>query len=162
MLLRRLKLQMVSESVEDYEIIKSRRRLGGVKIQSSNDVFELFSYLSGFPQEEVHALYLDGRDNLLGTYMVSRGTNNSSLLSPSDVVRPGLLVNAISIILVHNHPSGSLEPSEEDLLITKRVFIACSIFDLKLSDHVIIAGGSFRSIISEVKRMKNLEVIWRD
>jgi len=145
MLLRSLRLQMVSETVEEY-----RAESGGseVRIKSSDDVFRLFSYLSDLPQEEIHAIYLDNQLSLLGTYMVSRGTNISSAISPADVLRPALLVNASFIVLVHNHPSGDLDPSQEDLLFTRRVFSACFVFDIQLSDHLIIAGGKYKSIMN--------------
>jgi DNA repair protein RadC len=147
MLLRSLRLQMVSETVEEYRG-GDLNGVDEVKVRSADDVFRLFGYLSDLPQEEIHALYLDNKLNLLGTYMVSRGTNNSSAISPADVLKPALLTNASAVILIHNHPSGDLDPSSDDLVFTRKVFTACCIFDIQLSDHLIIAGGKYRSIMN--------------
>jgi DNA repair protein RadC len=147
MLLRRLRLQMVSETVEEYRA-SDQNGDDRAKVRNSDDVFRLFSYLSDLPQEEIHALYLDNKLNILGTYMVSRGTNNSSMISAADVLRPALLVNASFVVLIHNHPSGDLDPSPDDLVFTRKVFTACCLFDIQLSDHLIIAGGKYRSIMN--------------
>jgi DNA repair protein RadC len=95
--------------------------------------------------EEFYSVYLNTKNHVLGIEMISRGTLNSSLVHPREVFKGALLANANSIILAHNHPSGSVEPSVADRSVTKILANAGNLLDVKVLDHVIIGskGGFF-------------------
>jgi len=149
MFLKRIELQMVSDRNVPYGPIPDGIP-EGLEIRNDENVFRAFGFLSGRVQEEVYALYLDTKNMVIGFYMVSRGTLDKTIFSPADILRPALLMNCSSIILVHNHPSGMTAPSLEDLTVTKRMNEACQVLGLKLLDHIIIGEGCYRSIISMV------------
>ena len=73
------------------------------------------------------------------------GTANSSLISPREIFLEALRVRAVSLILVHNHPSGDPEPSREDLLVTERIRRAGELLDISVADHIIIGDNCFIS-----------------
>jgi len=95
--------------------------------------------------EEFHILYLDTKNHAVGMEMVSRGTLNASLVHPREVFKGAILANAKSVIIAHNHPSGSTEPSSADKEVTERLIRAGKILDIPVLDHVIIgsSGGYF-------------------
>ena len=95
--------------------------------------------------EEFWALALGPTKNLLRSEMLFRGTVDTCLVHPRDVFRFACLNNASSIIVAHNHPSGELEPSEQDLLITRKLIRASKLFEIPVIDHLIITRGSFAS-----------------
>jgi DNA repair protein RadC len=91
-------------------------------------------------------LCLSTTRELIGYHELSRGTLDSTIVHPRDVCRTALLANAASIIVGHNHPSGSLKPSADDLLITRRLVAATEVIGVELTDHVIVsASGEFFS-----------------
>jgi DNA repair protein RadC len=71
--------------------------------------------------------------------LISRGSLNASIVHPREVFRPAILASAASIILVHNHPSGDPDPSEEDLSITRRLVQVGELVGIGVLDHVVIA-----------------------
>lgn len=74
--------------------------------------------------------------------VVSIGTLNSSLVEPRELFKSSILSNAAAIILLHNHPSGSLEPSESDLHLTKRLAMAGELLGIDVLDHIIVGGDN--------------------
>lgn len=74
--------------------------------------------------------------------LVSMGTLNASLVSPRELFKSSILSNAASILILHNHPSGSLEPSENDLNLTKRLKMAGDLIGIELLDHIIVGGDN--------------------
>ncbi|MEE1030518.1 MAG: DNA repair protein RadC [Ruminococcus sp.] len=100
-------------------------------------------------QEQVICMMLDTKNHFLGDKIISKGTVNSSLVSPRDLLLTAFSYRAVYIILVHNHPSGDATPSEDDMLLTKRVQQACNIVDIPLMDHVIIGDQTYFSFREE-------------
>ena len=99
-------------------------------------------------REHFLVLLLNARHEVTGKETVSIGSLNASIVHPREVFKPALLASAASIVLVHNHPSGDPEPSEEDLGITKRLVQAGELLGIGVLDHVIVASRgivSFRS-----------------
>ena len=99
-------------------------------------------------REHFLVLLLNARHEVAGKDTISIGSLNASIVHPREVFKPAVLASAASIILVHNHPSGDPEPSEEDLAITKRLVEAGELLGIGVLDHVIVAERgivSFRS-----------------
>ncbi len=119
------------------------------KMGSGDDVYKFFSFLIGAVQEELHALYLDPKNKIIGYHQVAKGSNNQACISPADILRPALLTNAVSIILAHNHPSGDPTPSQIDRDVTRKLQEAAYLFQVKLLDHVVIGRNGYWSIIHD-------------
>jgi DNA repair protein RadC len=80
---------------------------------------------------------------------ISEGTLEASLVHPRDVFHEALLELAAGVILIHNHPSGNPSPSEEDLRITKQLVEAGRLLGIKVYDHIILAGETYRSLVDD-------------
>jgi DNA repair protein RadC len=137
-----------------YEIFRRSNRLNKngfkTKIQRTEDVFNYFiDHLSEKNKEFLYALYLDTKNRIISEELISVGTLNSSLIHPREVFNPAIKASCNSIILVHNHPSGDSTPSKDDEEMTKRMFDAGDLLDIKILDHVIIGKDEFYSLKSK-------------
>lgn len=90
-------------------------------------------------------LSLDSRNNLIKISDVSVGTLNANLVHPREVFREALYTNAAQVILAHNHPSGDIDPSEDDLEITKRLVESGKILGIEVVDHIVVTKNGFLS-----------------
>ena len=95
--------------------------------------------------ESFVVLFLDVKNRLLASEEMFRGTLTHTSVYPREVVKAALSHNAASVMLAHNHPSGSPEPSEADLLLTRTLTQALALVDVRVLDHFIIAGASVHS-----------------
>ena len=100
-------------------------------------------------QEQMICTMLNTKNQFLGDEVISRGTVNSSLVSPRDLILAAFRHRAVYMILVHNHPSGNPEPSKDDLLFTKRVWKAGALVDIPLLDHIVIGDQQYFSFRQE-------------
>ena len=98
-------------------------------------------------REVLTCLYVSATNKVLAIHLVSMGVVYATLVNPAEVLKPALLCNATGIILMHNHPSGNLVPSKDDISITKRMEEACRIMGLDFLDHIIV-GGMTRGMYS--------------
>lgn len=99
-------------------------------------------------REHFLVLLLNARHEVMGKETVSIGSLNASIVHPREVFKPAIVSSAASVILVHNHPSGDPEPSEEDLSITKRLVAAGETLGVGVLDHVIVASRGVVSLRS--------------
>ncbi len=97
------------------------------------------------PHESFVVLFLDVRNRLIAAEEMFRGTLTQTSVYPREVVKAALHHNAASVILSHNHPSGSAAPSQADLLLTKALQQALMLVDVRVLDHMIIAGAACHS-----------------
>jgi DNA repair protein RadC len=108
-------------------------------LTSPGTVADYFRKSLGKEKKEYFAIIsLDSRNNLIKMSNISIGTLNTNLVHPREVFAEAIRQNAASVILVHNHPSGDPEPSEDDLSITKRLIEAGKIMGIDVLDHIII------------------------
>lgn len=105
----------------------------------------LIAQLRDRPYEVFCCLYLDNRHRLIAFDELFRGTIDGASVHPREVVREALAHNAAALILAHNHPSGIAEPSRADELITQRLRDALSLVDIRILDHLIVAGPQILS-----------------
>ena len=89
---------------------------------------------------------LNTANQILRDVVVGEGSLNAVIIHPREVFRLAIAENAASIIVAHNHPSGNTEPSKEDLAITRQLVDAGRIVDIRVLDHLIIAGDEFTSL----------------
>ena len=97
-------------------------------------------------KEHFVVIYLDSQNSLIDIRDISIGILNASIVHPREVFEPAVRNIAASIILAHNHPSGDLEPSSEDLLVTQKLIDVGKIFDIHVLDHVIITKNNYLSL----------------
>ena len=97
-------------------------------------------------QEVLVTLMLNTKNSIVGIQEITRGSLSASIVHPREVYKAAILHNAASIILAHNHPSGSPSPSREDIAVTERILKAGKILDIPLLDHVIIGDPRFVSL----------------
>jgi DNA repair protein RadC len=101
-------------------------------------------------RKEVFKILLLNRANrLIKEVTISEGTLDANIVHPRDVFREALLEPAAGVILIHNHPSGNPAPSEEDLQVTKQLVEAGRLLGIKVYDHIIMAGESYRSLADD-------------
>jgi DNA repair protein RadC len=121
----------------------------GHKISSPADTEEYLKLKLGRLGHELFCIvFLDNRHQVLGFEEMFRGTIDGTSVYPREVVKRSLELNAAAIILAHNHPSGTAEPSQADERITKRLKSACDLIDVRVLDHIIIGGSNTVSLAS--------------
>jgi DNA repair protein RadC len=101
--------------------------------------------LGQLPHEVFGILHLDNRHRLIEWQELFRGTLDGATVHPREVVKEALARNSAACVFVHNHPSGVSEPSQADELITRRLKEALALVDIRVLDHVIVAGGDLTS-----------------
>ncbi|MBK8944103.1 MAG: JAB domain-containing protein [Ignavibacteriae bacterium] len=100
-------------------------------------------------KRKVCSFWLSSSNKVIGFEVISEGLLNSSLVHPREVFRGAIVATCANIIIAHNHPSGNLEPSREDINITKKLVEAGKIVDISVLDHVIFTDNGFTSLVEE-------------
>jgi DNA repair protein RadC len=96
-------------------------------------------------KEHFCIFFLNTQNQIIGREIISIGTLNASLVHARECFRTAIVKNCCSIVLAHNHPSGSLEPSAEDLSVTKRLVDAGRLLGIEVQDHVIVTAQAYTS-----------------
>ena len=121
--------------------------LEGLDFSSPNTIARYYMEDMRHRQKEVmKLLLLNTKAKLIGASDISVGTVNATLVSPRELFLEALKKNAVSIILLHNHPSGDPTPSQEDILLTQRVRKAGDLIGIELLDHIIIGDNRYISL----------------
>ena len=112
-------------------------------IATPQDVMKVIAReMATYDREVFGILNLKNNGQVINMNICSIGTLNASLVSTRETMKSAVLSNAAAFIVFHQHPSGNPEPSEEDKVVTKRLAKAGEILDIKMLDHIIIAGGT--------------------
>ena len=126
------------------------RRIGQVRnpgrpmISSPADVERLLrGRIANLDRENFVVVLLNTKNEVIETSTVSVGTLGASLVHPREVFKPAVRASAASVILAHNHPSGKVEPSQEDREVTRRLGEAADVLGIEVLDHVIVGDGYF-------------------
>lgn len=115
-------------------------------ISCPQDVYDLTKEIRKLKKEHFVVLYLNAKNRVIKKETVSIGTLNASLVHPREVFEPAVGASTANIILVHNHPSGDLEPSQDDVGLTERLVGAGEIMGIEVLDHIIIGAKGFLSM----------------
>lgn len=131
-----------------------RRRAGEAlqrkRITSSQSVFELMQPIIGeLPHEEFWIVYLNNSNKVLQTSQLSKGGITGTLVDVRLAFKNALQLGAVAVILAHNHPSGTLKPSQPDIKITQKLKTAGESLDIKVLDHLIITEKAYFSFADE-------------
>ena len=97
------------------------------------------------PEEYLYMICMNTKNKIIGVFELSHGNVNSSIVGVREMFQKALLANAVSIIVMHNHPSGDCTPSREDIEVTRRMVEAGKIVGVQVLDHIII-GDQFCSL----------------
>lgn len=117
------------------------------RVQSPGDLAAIALPVFGrATQEELHVAIVDGRNGLLALHRVYVGTATGTSVRIGELLRPVLDLGGVGFALVHNHPSGDPEPSDEDLRLTVEVLAAARLLDVEFLDHVVLGHGRWASI----------------
>lgn len=112
-------------------------------LNSSMKVYDYFgSYIQDLLHEEFWVLYLNTGCKLLGKKLIGRGGNDATPVDLRVILRHALQMQANSLILIHNHPSGTLRPSQADKMVTSRIVMAAEIMEIRVNDHIIFTDTS--------------------
>lgn len=138
-----------TKAIQVLSVISLVDRLGnehGTELLSGKDIWNLCADFRSSKKEHMIAFYLDTQQKLIERRVISVGTLDASLLHPREVFESALQLSAAGVILVHNHPSGNLEPSDEDIAITRRISDAGDLLGITLVDHIIISDKESRAM----------------
>ena len=100
-------------------------------------------------KEYFYVFFLTANSRVLGLEQLSIGSIMATVVNVREIFQTALLLNSVGVILIHNHPSGNLTPSESDKIMTRRVKEACVLFDMTLLDHLIITSESYYSFADD-------------
>lgn len=123
----------------------------GVLINNTSLVHEYFSHLIGSKeQEEILIILLDHKKRLINYNIMYKGTTSKALASPSEIYNYAIKEKAKAIIIMHNHPSGDIEPSKSDIKLTNNLISTGKIIGIPLLDHLITNGKEYYSFFNEM------------
>jgi len=134
------------------ELGRRRREfeVAGYKIKSSNDAFlQMQPLLADLPYEEFWIILLNRANKIITKKKVSMGGTSGTVVDPKIIFKEAVQVACSNIIAVHNHPSGTNEPSHADKELTKKLKFGAEHLDIQLLDHIIIAGNKYYSFADE-------------
>ena len=127
--------------------LQRERARGRLKLSSPQSIADYFMQeMKDLGYEQIRAVFFDTKSNLICEEMLSRGTVNMSLITPREIFLAALAVQAVFVVLVHNHPSGDPTPSPDDLLLTRRVAESGALIGIELLDHIVIGDGTYTSL----------------
>ncbi len=132
------------------ERMNTRSTLEKVKIKSPKDVADMMmAKMKDLTQEHFVALFLNSKNVVIKEEIIYKGTLNSSVIHPREVYNAAIRASSNAIIVVHNHPSGDVTPSKEDIATTIRLKECGHILGIDLLDHIIIGDQKFTSLVEE-------------
>jgi len=143
-------LKRISWQFKDCRTIYPELNGKKIKIQSPEDVYNSFLFFfKGQVREYFIVIWLNSANIVMGFESVSQGILNASVVHPREVFRGAIVSTCASIILAHNHPSGNLKASNEDITITKKISEAGKIIDIPVNDHIIFTDEGYFSFIEQ-------------
>ena len=127
---------------------QERKSLKNVSIKNTEIAFRYFKDIfQDKKQEYFYCIYLDNKKKVIETKLLFIGTLNQSIVHPREVFKEAYLLSASCLICIHNHPSGNVTPSKEDIELTKRIASIGLLMGIKLVDHLIIGIDEYFSFL---------------
>lgn len=149
---RRYKIANADEIFEAARAAADQRMQRGATMANPAEAAKFFmAKLGGLEREVFAAAFLDTRHRLIEYQELFHGTIDGAEVHPREVVRHALRCNAAALIVAHNHPSGTPEPSAADRAVTLRLKHALALVDIRLLDHVVVGGCATQSV-AEARR----------
>jgi DNA repair protein RadC len=116
-------------------------------VRTASQAFEHLKTMGTLQKEQLRGLYLNSRYQVIHEEIISIGSVTANIVHPREVFQPALEYSAVAVIVAHNHPSGTLEPTADDIAATQQLVAAGKVLGVDLIDHLIIARDQFISII---------------
>jgi len=142
----------IAQLIAALEIVKRQLKeeiIGRKYVQNDKDVMDyLFVSMRDLKEECFKVMYLNKANIILFAEDIAKGTVDQAAIYPREIIKRAIDLSASAVIFVHNHPSGSLDPSQFDLDITKKLVSACSSVDIAALDHIIISPLGYLSLKS--------------
>ena len=122
-----------------------KERLHGKRyLHSSKEVADFLVHsMRGLKKEVLTVIFLDSSHAIIDSEIVAEGTLNVNTVYPREIIKRALEFHAAALIIAHNHPSGSLQPSAQDIKLTKTLALLCRYMQIQLLDHLIIGEGAY-------------------
>lgn len=142
------KIELVKERVIDYASVPNLNTPEQI-VQMMNDAFQADKQA----EEYVYLICLNTKYKPLCVFEVSRGTGNTAVIGIREILIRALLSGAVNLVLIHNHPSGEITPSKEDIETTQRLRQAAKMVGLHLTDHIIIGRKEYFSFQQQMPNL---------
>lgn len=152
-LLRKVKGLGSAKAAQVMAVLELAHRFTGNEmrdIESAKDIWSLCVDIRDSKREHLVAFYLDTNRRVIERRIISVGILDQSLVHPREVFEPALSLQASSVIIAHNHPSGNIEASRADKEVTKQLIHAGKILGIDLEDHVIVTKDAWKSILEGI------------
>ncbi|MBF4695095.1 JAB domain-containing protein [Fusibacter ferrireducens] len=142
------KISKLNEFIASYSVLRMEEDQKRIKFASPDDSGQYFlSLLGGMrDRERFMVAFLDNSNSIIETRTVSEGTVNMAIVHPRDILKIAIANDCTSLILSHNHPGGSINPSMEDKALTQRIVDIFHPLNIKVLDHIIVGGTKFSSM----------------
>lgn len=141
---------LVSEIIVSYDPVKTKRTIMNSPEAARDQILPFFDKKTMGLQEQFLVMYVNRNNQIIGVYKLSKGGITGTVADIRLILGVALKCAACSMILAHNHPSGSVRPSEADINITRKIKEAATLMDIRVLDHLIIApSGEFLSFEEE-------------
>ena len=148
-----IQLQAVGELAKRINKPINRKQ---IKIKSSQDVATLLmNELRNEKREKAKLILLNNKNMIMQIKDIAYGGNNFAVIEPREVLTEAIKIQASRMILVHNHPSGDVTPSQSDFRITDRIYEAGALVGIQLLDHIIVGNNQFESLLATKEESKN-------
>jgi DNA repair protein RadC len=129
-----------------YDLVSERHLRYSVKITNPADAYSVLKRYAKSKQEQFLLITLNGAHDIIGLAIISIGLVNRTIVHPREVFRPAIKDAATAVIVAHNHPSGHLEPSPEDIEITRHLIEVGELIGIPLLDHLVFSKTGFISL----------------
>lgn len=121
-----------------------------VQVRNLHQAYAYLADMAHSGKEQLRGLYLNSRYQVIHDEVISVGTLTSNLVHPREVFQPAIVHNAVAVLIAHNHPSGTLEPTAADIQVTGQLQAAGELLGISLLDHLIIGSSHCVSVLEEV------------
>lgn len=142
------KICKLNEFISSYSVLRMEEDQNRIKFSSPEDSGKYFQSLLGGmrDKERFMVAFLDNSNSIIETRTVSEGSVNMAVVHPRDILKIAIANDCIGLILSHNHPGGSTNPSKEDQALTQRIVDIFHPLNIKVLDHIIVGGSSYSSM----------------
>ncbi len=136
-------IKLIKEVAERY---LKKKIIDKEYMSSAKEIFDYLYYdMSEKDRETFRVIYLDAKNKIISIEKLFEGSLTESAVSPREIVKAALENKAASVVFAHNHPSGDPKPSDEDIMLTKQLVLACRIIGIVAHDHIIIGNDKYFS-----------------
>lgn len=122
-----------------------------VFIRTAGQAFQHVAHIGHLTKEQLRGLYLNSRHELVHEEIISVGSLTANIVHPREVFQPALSHGAVAVIIAHNHPSGTVEPTDADMMVTRQLKAAGQILGIELLDHLVVASESYQTCMEKTK-----------